>query len=366
MGTERKMHLSPFVCFLVALLGSLTAQAGFKVEKYAEGIYACIRDEPPGLMFDANVVFIVNDEDVIVVDANLTPTSAKETIAALRQITKRPVRYLVNTHWHIDHVSGNATWRESYPGIEFIAHTSAREDMLKTGEANKKSYLEGAPGFAAKLRDNVAKDVSFAGKQLTEEERTAYLADAQLVESYVREAPAIEMVPPTIAIDSRLTLRRGDRIIDIRHLGAGHTRADLVVHLPNEGILVAGDLVVHPVPLVGSTSFPAEYAAALAKLLALKPKLIVPGHGGALRSDEYVWTTMRMLEAIASQVGAAVERGETLEQARRSVHIDKFKAAIVGDSPQRDLIFRSYVLQPGVAAAYEEATARRKATAAKP
>jgi len=238
--------------------------------------------------------------------------------------------------------------------------------MLKTGEANKKSYLEGAPGFAAKLRDNVAKDVSIAGKPLTEEERAAYLSDAQLVESYVREAPAIEMVLPTIAIDSRLTLRRGDRIIDIRHLGAGHSRADLVVHLPNEGILVAGDLVVHPVPLVGSTSFPAEYAATLAKLLELKPKLIVPGHGEALRSDAYVWTTMRMLEAIASQVGAAVERGETLEQARRSVHIDKFKAAIVGESPQRDLIFRSYVLQPGVAAAYEEATTRRKATATKP
>jgi glyoxylase-like metal-dependent hydrolase (beta-lactamase superfamily II) len=122
---------------------------------------------------------------------------------------------------------------------------------------------------------------------------------------------------------------------------------------------------VHPVPLVGSTSYPGEYAMTLARLLKLKPKLIVPGHGGALRSDEYVWTTMRMLEAIASQVDAAVERGETLEQARRSVHIDTFKAAIVGDSPQRDLIFRSYVLQPGVAAAYEEATARRKAAASR-
>jgi len=354
------------VFLVIALAASLAAQAGFKVEKYAEGIYACIRDEPPGLMFDANVVFIVNDEDVIVVDANLTPTSAKETIAALRQITKRPVRYLVNTHWHIDHVSGNATWRESYPGIEFIAHTSARDDMLRTGEANKKEYLQGAPGFAAKLRDNVAKGESFAGKQITAEEREAYLADAALVESYVREAPSIEMVLPTIAIDSRLTLRRGDRIIDIRHLGAGHSRADLVVHLPNEGVLVAGDLVVHPVPLVGSTSFPAEYAATLGRLLELKPKpkIIVPGHGPALRKDDYVWTTMRMLEAMASQVGAAVERGETLEQARRSVHLDKFKAAIVGDSPQRDLIFRSYVLQPGVAAAYEEAKQRK--TAAKP
>lgn len=353
------MHLSPFLLAL-ALAASTLSHAGFKVEKYAEGIYACIRDEPPGLMFDANVVFIVNDEDVVVVDSNLTPTSAKETIAALRQITKRPVRYLINTHWHIDHVSGNATWRESYPGIEFIAHTSAREDMLKTGEANKKSYLEGAPAFAAKLRDNVAKDVSFAGKQLTEEERAAYLADAALVESYVREAPAIEMVFPTIAIDSRLTLRRGDRIIDIRHLGAGHTKADLVVHLPNEGVLVAGDLVVFPVPLVGSTSLPGEYAATLKRLLELqpKPKIIVPGHGPALRKDDYIWTAMRLLESLASQTSAAVDRGETLEQARRSVHLDKFKAMIVGDSPQRDLIFRSYVVQPGVAAAYEEAKAR--------
>jgi cyclase len=346
---------------LIALLLvglSFTAQAGFVVEKHAEGVYVALRTEPPGLMFDANVVFIVNDEDVVVGDAILTPSSARETIAALRKITKRPVRYLVNTHWHIDHVSGNATWREAYPGVEFIGHASAREDMLKTGEANKKAYLEGAPGFAAKLRESVAKGESLAGKALTGEEREAYLADAALVESYVREAPAIELVPPTIAIDGRLTLRRGERVIDIRYLGAGHSRADLVVHLPNEGILVTGDLVVWPVPLVGSTSFPAEYAATLGRLLELKPRLIIPGHGNVLRSDDYVWSTMRMLEAMASQAAAAVARGETLEQARRSVHLEKFRAAIAGDSPQRNLIFRSYVVQPGVEAAYNEAKAK--------
>ncbi|APV48912.1 hypothetical protein BWI17_03960 [Betaproteobacteria bacterium GR16-43] len=343
----------------IAFACAFSAQAGIKVEKYAEGVYVAVRTEPPGLMFDANVVFLVNDEDVVVVDANLTPSSAKESIAALRAITKRPVRYLVNTHWHIDHVGGNATWREAYPGIEFIAHTSAREDMLKTGETNRKAFLEGGGGFAKQLREKVQKGENFAGKALTEEEREAYLADATLVESYLREGPAIEAVLPTLAIDGRFVLRRGERVIDIRHLGAGHTAADLVVHLPNEGILIAGDLVVFPVPLVGSTSYPSAYAATLGRLLELKPKLIVPGHGPILRKDDHVWTTMRMLEALASQVGAAVARGETLEQARRSVHLEKYRATLVGESPQRELIFRSYVLQPGIEAAYNEAKGKK-------
>lgn len=339
----------------LALAGATAAQAGLHVDKLAEGIYAVTRTEPPGLMFDCNVAFIVSEEDVIVVDANLTPSSAAETIKALRKITQRPVRYVVNTHWHIDHVGGNATWREAYPGVEFIGHASAREDMATTGEANRREFLEGAPGFAARLRENVAKKVNFAGKALTDEERAAYLADAGLVENYVKEGPGIEPVLPTIGIEQAMIIQRGGRAIEIRYLGAGHSRADLVVWIPDERVLIAGDLVVYPVPLVGSTSFPSSYAQALTKLAALKARVILPGHGPLLWNDDYVWTEIHMLESLVSQVKAAVARGETLEEAGKSVSLEKYRAVIAGDSAQKNFIFRNYVVGSGIPAAYAEA-----------
>jgi hypothetical protein len=67
----------------------------FELLKVAEGVYAAIRKEPPGLMFDANSVFIINDDDVIVVDTNITASSAKEVLAAIRKLTNKPVKYVV-------------------------------------------------------------------------------------------------------------------------------------------------------------------------------------------------------------------------------------------------------------------------------
>src|SRR4030095_13667608 len=76
----------------------------FEVQKLAEGVYGVIRKDPPGFMVDANNVFIINDDDVIVVDANGAPSITKEVLAALRKLKKKPVRYVVNTHWHDDHI----------------------------------------------------------------------------------------------------------------------------------------------------------------------------------------------------------------------------------------------------------------------
>lgn len=99
------------------------AVGGFTVEQLADGVYAAIRTDPPGLMVDANSLFIVNDSDVVVVDA---PEASAEMIQALRKITAKPVSFLVNTHWHDDHVIGNAVWRNAYPGVRFIGHASLR------------------------------------------------------------------------------------------------------------------------------------------------------------------------------------------------------------------------------------------------
>ena len=114
-----------------------------------------------------------------------------------------------------------------------------------------------------------------------------------------------------------------------------------------------------PVPLVGTTSFPLDYGATLENLLALRPAVLVPGHGPVLRDDAYVRLMIRMLASIRTQTEAAVSRGETLEQARRSVNLDEFRRAIGGESKVRVLLFNQYVAGPAVARAYEALSAKR-------
>ncbi len=346
--------------FLLLAAATLAGHAGARVEKLAEGVYASIRTEPPGLFFDSNVLFIVNDADVVVVDANFSLASARANLEELRRITAKPVRYVVNTHWHDDHITGNRVWRDAFSGVEFVGHVTSAADMAGVGEANRQGMRANAGGFAAALRKRIADGQSLSKAAITDEERTSYASDAVLIEGHLADVANVEIIPPTIAVEGRLVLQRGERAIEILHLGAGHTRADLVVWLPKEGIVASGDLVVWPVPLVGSTSFPSAFAATLEKLVALQPKLLVPGHGPVMRDDAYAKQVAGMLRAIAGQTAAAVARGETLEQARKSVDLEAHRRAFAGDSAARRFIFDGYVSAPGVAAAYEEAKRKTK------
>lgn len=348
--------------FVFAAAPAALGQAGsFEMLKLAEGVYLARRTEPAGLTTNANSVFIINEEDVIVVDATLTPGTAREELAALRKLTDKPVRYVVNTHWHDDHIMGNAAYREAFPGADFIAHENTREYLPTTGLKNRQMAMSpgGYPGFINALKRRLEKNESVFGGPLDEEERAVIASDIKIGERYMAENSSAAVVLPTVTLRERLTLYRGARRIDILHLGRGHTSGDIVVHLPAEGIVVAGDLVIHPVPYVGNPqSHPGDWGATLAKLLALKHTMIVPGHGPVLRDDAYVQLMSRLFSSMHQQVAAAAARGETLEQVRKTVKLDEFRKQFVGDSRVRRDIFDSYVLGAGLAAAYADATAK--------
>ncbi len=357
----------PRLCLCLLLFAAAPhaafGQAGnFELVKLAEGVYVARRTEPPGLTVNGNSVFIVNEEDVVVVDATLTPGTAKEGLAALRRLTDKPVRYVVNTHWHDDHVMGNVAYREAFPGADFIAHENTREYLPTAGLKNRQMAMSpgGYPGFIASLKRRLEKNESVFGGPLDEEERAVISSDIRIGERYMAENPTAAVVLPTVTLRERLTLHRGARVIDILHLGRGHTSGDIVVHLPGEGIIIAGDLVIHPVPYVGNPqSHPGDWGETLEKLLALKHTMIVPGHGPVLRDDSYVRLMSRLFVSMHSQVAAAAARGETLEQVRKSVNLDELRKAFVGDSRVRRDIFDSYVLGAGLAAAYADATAKQ-------
>lgn len=339
---------------IAVLTGTTPAMAGFRIETLAPGVHAAIRTDPPGLMVDANCLFIVNDEDVIVVDA---PEASAELIGALRQLTDKPVRYLVNTHWHDDHVIGNALWRAAYPQVQFIAHPSLRDYLPGTGARNRAGMIAGAPQVATQMRERLAQDQNLAGEPISEEERVSYASDLALVDHYMKVVPGTPDLLPDLGVASELVLQRGERRIEIRRLGRGHTESDLVVWLPQERILASGDLVVSPVPLVGAEqSHVHDWPATLDALIALQPAHIVPGHGPVLSGDSYVHQLRDLFAAIDSAVRAARRRGLDLEATRKTLPLDDWRLRFAGDSPVRNLLFRIYVAGPATASAWQAAT----------
>ena len=326
----------------------------FEVQRIANDVYAVIRKEPPSLWFNPNTVFIIGKQDVIVVDANISSEYTKEVLAALKKITSKPIKYVVNTHWHEDHIIGNHVYRDAFPMVQFIGHRSTLTDLPTIGATNRKGSVENGQGFIDLLKSKIQKGEDLAGNTLTEEERLGYSSDIKLVSSYLAESPAFQIILPTVLVDDRLELHDGTRKIEILYLGKAHTGADLVVRLPQERIVICGDLIVSPIPLVGSTSYPLEYGATLEKLLALNAAIIIPGHGQVMRDRSYLKLMIRLLNSIKEQVEASVVRGDTLEQTRKSVNLEEFRRLFAGDSQHLGFVFQNYVFLPATAAAYRQ------------
>src|SRR6185503_611457 len=124
-----------------------------ELTRVANGVYAAIRkDEPLGLAQNANSLFIVTDDGVMVVDAQFTREATLENLRALRRVTSKPVAYVVNTHWHDDHVAGNQIYQDSFPAARFIAHPNTREDLITLGRPNRQGQVRFGPQALARFQ----------------------------------------------------------------------------------------------------------------------------------------------------------------------------------------------------------------------
>src|SRR4051812_45860123 len=104
--------------------------ADLQIVPLASNVYAAIRNAPLGLAGNANSLIVVRANDVIVVDAQFTRQATLETVAAIRRLTRLPVGYVINTHWHDDHLAGNQVYRDTFPNVRFVMHANTAEDLI--------------------------------------------------------------------------------------------------------------------------------------------------------------------------------------------------------------------------------------------
>lgn len=358
-GIPRVVAAGAFVTLVFTLSAWIGAQTPAPdLRPIAPNVYVWQRPEPAGLAVYANNTFIVRDRDVIVVDTDMRPSVTREVIAALKKLTPKPVSHVINTHWHDDHYIGNAVYRQAYPGVKFVAHRSTADDLRTLGTPNRKGMIDGIPPMLDALRKGMASGQNLAGQPLSTEARAAHEADVAWGSAYVKEVPSASVLDPDVLVDDRLALGDATRPIDVIHAGPAHTRADLIVHLPAEGIVVAGDVLIHPIPLLGNANF-TGWIAALDRIAALKPTLIVPGHGPVMRDLTYLSLTREFLQDVFGKVKTQVAAGATLEQTRKAVDLSAWRVKFAGDSTHQAFMFDFYTVGPGIAAAHGEASKKR-------
>ena len=357
-----KLFWSLVIFLFIQPLASAQNQK-LEIVKIADGVYAAIYSELRVDPVEGNSLIVIGKDSVLVLDSGHSPDSARTMMAEIRKLTDKPVRYVVNSHWHDDHVYGNQAYQEAFPGVEFIAHRATREDMIKQSIPNLKDYgIDYWKKMAANLESQLTKGTRQDGQPLSEQQKTRLQEQIQTINLFVPKIQSLRIVLPTMTLEDKLTLYQGDkgeREIQILNLGSGNTPGDVMVYLPKEKILATGDMLVHPVPFAYGSAM-AEWLETMKKVRQLDANIIIPGHGPLMRDKEYLDAVISLFESLISQVRDAAKRGLSLEETRKAVNLESYRVRWAGDDPVRNGIFRSSLLQTAVEQIYKAATTPAK------
>ncbi len=284
----------------------------FTFNQIAQGIYHAVGTG--NLVVMSNAAVIETDRDVLVVDSHVSPGGAWALGEELKAVTPKPIRFVVNSHYHFDHSHGNQIYG---PDVEIIGHQFARE-MILAGKSQdsraREFYAVRAPAAQIEsLMKRIAATADAAEKARLEEQ----LAVQQ---NFVEGVNAVKPTPPTMTLTDRLTLYHGGREIHIMFLGRGHTAGDVVVYLPKERVVATGDLLVEGTSYSGDAYIP-EWIDTLEKLKALDFDTVLPGHGSAFKGKAKIDHFEAYLRLLWSESKRMHDAGIPMEEAAKTIDL---------------------------------------------
>jgi glyoxylase-like metal-dependent hydrolase (beta-lactamase superfamily II) len=279
----------------------------YKFEKIADGVYYATGG------FGSNNVVIVNDDDVLLVDTGTSPANARAFVADVKLLSNKPVRYVVNTHWHYDHTDGNSIFG---PEVQIIAHDYVRTAITTFDVLNREPFKTSQGTAVAQIED-LKKQIAAEKDAARKTTLPKQLADAENIVVQLKE---IKPTPPNVTYSSKIVLNRGQREIDLLFLGRGHTGGDTVVYLPKEKIVATGDLMESRPAYMGDAFFD-EWIATLEALKKLDFAVDLPGHGVPFTNKSLITAYQAYLQDLMTQVAKLRGQGVSAEDAARRIDL---------------------------------------------
>ena len=309
------------------------------VGEVADGVYVILHRDGPDSNPQGNTTVIIGDRDVMVVDSGYLPSSAREDLAQIKEWTTKPVRFLVNTHWHPDHVRGNPVYASAFPGLTILAHTVTPALEEGFDVPNRARYRARVSSLCERLKRGIGDD----GKKLSDTEKKALAAELAGRQAALPEFESYTPAYPNVTFSESMAIDLGGRTVELRYLGKGHSAGDIVVYLPRERVLVTGDLVASPVPYFFA-GYPYDQITTLEAIAAIDPLVIVPGHGEVMLDKNFLNRTIEVMKDVRDQVVREVRtRGSLsakLEDVRKAVNTRSYTAEFAGTDKENVAFFQ--------------------------
>jgi cyclase len=290
---------------------NVVVRGAHRFEKVAEGIYYTTASGT--MTVGANSPVIVTDNEAMIVDSQITPAAARAMVQDLKAVTDKPVRYVIDSHYHYDHSHGNQIFG---PDVQVIGHDNARKRMLGN-VLEQYTYLTSVdPTRATTLKQRI-------GETSDAEQKAALERNLKNQIDYLEAVKEVKVTPPNLTVNSRIGLYPGGREIEIVYLGRGHTDTDLVILLPRERIAMTGDLMESVISYMGD-SYPEEWIATLERLKGLDFDTVMPGHGVVFKGKDHITAFQRYLRSFIDQTNKLRTSGVSADDAARRIDMTAF------------------------------------------
>lgn len=289
----------------------------FDIQKVAEGVY--FAHARPQTVINCNAAIFVRSKDVVVVDAHSKPSAAASIIRQIRrEVTSKPVRYVINTHFHWDHTQGNYTYATTGSQVDFIATSTTKQLMEKYAIERMKASRDSVPAEIEAMRKRAEKAASAAEKAFCAEQ-------IRQLEAYQADIKDYHLVLPTITFDESYLL--ADPAFDL-HLdfhGRSHTAGDIFVYCPARRAMATGDASHGWLPTI-TDAYPRLWPGTIDKVAAIDFKYAMGGHG-PWQSDRIVMTCQRnYIEELTEKVEAGKKAGLTVKEMQARLTVASLKS----------------------------------------
>jgi glyoxylase-like metal-dependent hydrolase (beta-lactamase superfamily II) len=295
--------------------GAPLVSGAHKFERIAEGIYYATASGT--MQVGANSPVIVAGEETVVIDSGTSPAAGRALIEDVKAVSTKPVKYVIDSHFHYDHLFGNQVFG---PDVQIIGHDHTRE-RLKANTMEQFTFLNSVrpiPARLESLKQRIAEEKDPQQKAALEQQVRNSIA-------YQEQVKEVRQTPPNLTFDNTMTVVRGGREMRLMYLGRGHTDTDVVTFLPAERIVATGDLMESVISYMGD-SYPEEWIATLEKLKALDFDTVLPGHGVPFKGKERITAFQNYLRDVIAQTNTLKRQGLSAEDAAQKVDLTKHAA----------------------------------------
>lgn len=289
----------------------------FDLQKAADGVY--FAHARPQTVINCNAAIFVRAKDVIVVDAHSKPSAAASLIAQIqREISTKPVRYVINTHFHWDHTQGNHAYRLTGQKVDFIATAATKHLMEDLAVARMKASADAVPQQIDALRERAAHSTSAAEKAFCAEE-------VRHLQAYLEDLKNYTLELPTITFDKSYLLKDPAFDLHLEFRGHAHTAGDVFVFCPQQRAVATGDASHGWLPFMAD-GFPRVWPHTIDEVCQADFKYILGGHG-PMQSERVVMLNQRnYIEELTAKVEEGRKAGQTVAEMQKRITVASLRS----------------------------------------